>query len=252
MSSKPLKAYKDPEFMNSLEARPIRILSEYEHPIKRFHEQKVSGTIVFFGSARIPAPEDAAPNPRFEHMRRYYTEAHELAYRLTLWAEEVSEDENKFVVCTGGGPGIMEAANRGAYEAKGKTIGLNISLPFEQHPNPYITDELNFEFHYFFMRKFIFSIYANALVIFPGGFGTLDELMEMLTLIQTGKSDRAFPVILYGTDYWDQIINLNKMAEFGMISDEDIQMIFRANDVDSAFDYLTKELSRIHGFKNMK
>ena len=248
MTSETTKAYNNLEFLSSPEARTIRMLSEYIHPIKTFAENKIEGTIVFFGSARIPSPEDTESNPKFDSMRRYYDEARELAKRLTLWVNEntVISGVKKFVVCTGGGPGIMEAANRGAHDANGESIGLNISLPFEQSPNPYITTELNFEFHYFFMRKFIFSIFANALVIFPGGYGTIDELMELLTLIQTGKSDRPIPVILYGTDYWDQIINLDKLVEFGMIAKEDLDMLFRANDVDSAFYHLTSELTRIH------
>src|SRR6266852_4305540 len=193
-----LVAYKNEEFLDSPAARSIRILSEYLEPLDHFRREKIRDTIVFFGSARIT--EDGP-------MGEYYRDARELARRLTEWSDGFANVSRRFVVCSGGGPGIMEAANRGATEAGGKTVGLNIGLPFEQFPNPYITPELSFEFHYFFMRKFWFAYLSKALVGFPGGFGTLDELMEILTLVQTRKLNKKIIIVLYGSAYWKEIIN---------------------------------------------
>jgi uncharacterized protein (TIGR00730 family) len=214
-------AYKDHDFLDSDDARPVRILAEYLGPMHAFCEQNIRDTIVFFGSARI-----AEDGP----LGRYYTEARELARLVTAWSNSLPTEAIHFVVCSGGGPGIMEAANRGAIDAGGRTIGLNIGLPHEQRPNPYITPGLSFEFHYFFMRKLWFSHLARALVVFPGGFGTLDELMEVLTLSQTHKLARQIPVVLYGTEYWRRIIDFDALVQFGMISPEDLSLFEFADD----------------------
>ncbi|HEY2592047.1 MAG TPA: LOG family protein, partial [Steroidobacteraceae bacterium] len=196
-------AYLDESFLTSEEARPLRILAEYLEPLERFRRLNVRDTIVFFGSARL-TPDGP--------LGRYYGEARELARLITLWSKGLASHEHRYVVCSGGGGGIMEAANRGASEAGGRTVGLNISLPHEQHPNPYITRELSLEFHYFFMRKLWFAHLAQALVVFPGGFGTLDELMEMLTLAQTCKLERQVTVVLYGRAYWSEVINFDALV----------------------------------------
>src|SRR6201990_111968 len=191
-------AYLNDKFMNSPDARALRILAEYLEPLAHFRREKVRDTVVFFGSARVR--EDGP-------LAQYYHVARALAQMLTEWSSQFTNSTYRFVVCSGGGPGIMEAANRGAADANGKTVGLNIGLPFEQYPNPYITPELSFEFHYFFMRKFWFSYLAKALVVFPGGFGTLDEMMEVLPLSQTQKLAKKMTVLLYGSAYWKEIIN---------------------------------------------
>ena len=218
---RPPLSYKDPSFLDRSEARSVRILSEYLQPLSVLSKQRIHDTIVFFGSARI---QETGP------MSRYYHEARELARLVTNWSDGLPDSTRRFVVTTGGGPGIMEAANRGAMDAGGKTIGLNIALPFEQHPNPYISRELTFEFHYFFMRKFWFAYLAKTLVVFPGGFGTLDELMELLTLLQTKKLDKKMLIILYGSDFWKKVINFDALVEFGMISAEDLQLFEWADD----------------------
>jgi uncharacterized protein (TIGR00730 family) len=218
-------AYKNEEFLDSDDARPLRILAEYLAPLQAFQRERIHDTIVFFGSARL-AP--ASP------LRRYYDEARELSRLVTVWSMNLPSDARRCVVCTGGGGGIMEAANRGAADAGGKSIGLNIGLPHEQKPNPYITKELSFEFHYFFMRKLWFALPARALVVFPGGFGTLDELMEILTLMQTRKLERAIPVILYGSGYWNEVINFEALVRHGMIDREDLKLIRFADDPAAA------------------
>src|SRR5262252_580772 len=268
MSQQPL-AYLSPEFLESEEARPIRILSEYLEPLRRFKEQKIQDTVVFFGSARVDSREraeralrtlrargerdaDAAYETELTQTRkalewaRYYEEARELARRLTAWSLTLESEHHRFVVTSGGGPGIMEAANRGAREAGGKTIGLNIRLPFEQGANPYITEGLHFEFHYFFMRKFWFAYLAKALVIFPGGFGTLDELFEILTLVQTDKLSKKIGVILYGREYWDEVLDLKPMAEWGAIAEKDIELLHYADTPSDAFDQLRDHLITHH------
>src|SRR6266436_1524833 len=247
MSQQPM-AYLDPDFLESDEARPIRILAEYLEPLRRFKEQKIQDTVVFFGSARVDSRERAERSLKTLRARgerdaneeyvkelnktrkalewaRFYEDARELARLLTVWTLSLQSENHRFVVTSGGGPGIMEAANRGAREGGGKTIGLNIRLPFEQGANPYITEGLRFEFHYFFMRKFWFAYLAKALVIFPGGFGTCDELFEILTLAQTDKLTKKIAVILYGSDYWDQVLSLKPMAEWGAIAEEDVQLL---------------------------
>jgi uncharacterized protein (TIGR00730 family) len=237
MSRTPQKAYKNIEFLNSEDARTIRILSEYQEPLTRFKKLKVNSTILYFGSARVD------PENKKDPLVRYYWEAEELAYRLTQWAIKLSPKGKNFVTCTGGGPGIMEAANRGASRAGGKSIGMNISLPHEQEPNRYISPELNFEFHYFFMRKFWLGYKAKAIIIFPGGFGTLDELFETLTLVQTDKINRNEVVILlYGKDYWDEIIDLNSLVKFGAISPEDNKLYSVCSNPKEAFEILKKRL----------
>ena len=261
-------AYHDLEFLDSSEARPIRILSEYLEPLKRFREENIQDTVVFFGSARTLSREGAereltrlgtdeakkmadyeAALKRGEKAlawSSYYEDARLLAHMLTEWSLSLEEPRRRFVVCSGGGPGIMEAANRGASEAGGKTVGLNIRLPFEQGPNPYITDGLHFEFHYFFMRKFWFAYLAKALVVFPGGFGTLDEMFEILTLGQTRKLSKKLCVILYGSEYWDQILNLKPMLEWGAVSEADVDLLLRVDTPQAAFEQLKKHLLAHH------
>ncbi len=265
MSLMPEKAYKNLDFLASPSARHIRILCEYEEPRQRFLKEGVHHTIVFFGSARTLSSEvatarveeaRASSEPDEElrgkalkkaeldlRMSRYYDEARELARRMTEWSM-AQEPTRQFLISSGGGPGIMEAANRGAADVPGgKSVGLGISLPFEQGVNQYVTPELAFEFHYFFTRKYWFLYPCKALVIFPGGFGTLDELFETLTLVQTGKIKKKLPIILFGMEYWSKIIDIAAMAEFGTISPADIELVHITNSVDDAFEHLTRRLS---------
>ena len=237
-------AYREEAFLQSPESRPLRFLSEYLWPLAHFRDEKIHDTIVFFGSARVH--EDGP-------LARYYREARELARLLTKWAETLGAPvapgearNHRFVICSGGGPGIMEAANRGASDAGGKTIGLNIGLPFEQRPNPYITPELSFEFHYFFMRKFWFAYLAKALVVFPGGFGTLDELTEILTLAQTKKLENKILILLYGSDYWREILNFDALVKYGMISPEDMNLFSFADTPEEALHFLKDELTKYY------
>jgi uncharacterized protein (TIGR00730 family) len=260
------KFYNHPKFMNSPDARSLRILSEYLGPLSYFHREKIKDTIVFFGSARA-VPKDQAEaeyrelletsnNPgqssdreaaltlaktRLE-LATYYDEAAELSRLLTVWALSLGKKARRFVVCSGGGPGIMEAANRGAREAGGKTVGLNISLPFEQAPNPYISPELSFEFHYFFMRKYWFAYLAKALVVFPGGFGTLDELMEILTLIQTRKINKKMVVLLYGTKFWKELLNFDAFVRWGTVDPADLKLFDSADSPKQAFEIVRSGL----------
>ena len=226
-------AYEDHDFLDSDEARPLRILAEYLSPMRALCAQRVKDTIVFFGSSRI-APDGP--------LSRYYDEARELARLVTAWTMTLEGREHSHIVCSGGGPGIMEAANRGARDAGGRTIGLNIGLPHEQRPNPYITPGLSFQFHYFFMRKLWFAHLARALVVFPGGFGTLDELMEILTLQQTGKLDRRILIVLYGSSYWQEIINFDALVRHGMISAEDRALFKMVDDPRAALGLLQAAL----------
>ena len=221
----PVVAYRDQDFLDSDDARPLRIIAEYLAPLRALREQEVRDTIVFFGSARI-LPDGP--------LGRYYTEARELAHAITTWSMTLEGHAHHRIVCSGGGPGIMEAANRGASEAGGRTIGLNIGLPHEQRPNPYITPGLSFEFHYFFMRKLWFAHTACALVAFPGGFGTLDEMFEILTLQQTAKLDRKIVMLLYGSDYWREIVDFDALVRHGMVSAEDLKLFTFVDDPASA------------------
>ena len=229
----PLLAYHDSKFLDSDDARPLRIISEYLAPLRAFNLAQVSATVVFFGSARIRAGGPLA---------RYLDEASELARLLTEWSRACGGE--RLVVCSGGGPGIMEAANRGAAQAGGRSVGLNIGLPHEQRPNSYITPERGFEFHYFFMRKLWFAHLARALVVFPGGFGTLDEMAEILTLQQTQKLDRSITVLLYGSQYWKEIINFDALVRHGMISPEDLKLFSYADDPATALGLLQKGLKK--------
>jgi uncharacterized protein (TIGR00730 family) len=268
MPQQPL-AYLDAEFLESEEGRPVRILSEYLDPLRRFKDQKIQDTVVFFGSARVDSREraeralntlrargvrDADEHYEIEMKKsrkavewaRFYEDARELARLLSTWTMSLQSENHRFVVTSGGGPGIMEAANRGAREGGGKTIGLNIRLPFEQGANPYITDGLHFEFHYFFMRKFWFAYMAKALVVFPGGFGTLDEMFEILTLAQTHKLSKKLLVILYGSEYWNEVFDLRPLAEWGAINEADLDLLCRVDSADEAFSELKTFLETHH------
>jgi uncharacterized protein (TIGR00730 family) len=281
-------AYENDGYLNSPDGRILRILAEYSEPLARFRRERIQDTVVFFGSARFRAldeanrelellentgssqlaPEEEQPARRDEieqgaeqgnlselrlrraeaavEMAHYYEDARRLAFQLTQWAKDLKSRRNRFVVTSGGGPGIMEAANRGAWEAGGKTVGLNISLPFEQMPNRYITPALNFEFHYFFMRKYWFAYLAKALVVFPGGFGTLDEMFEILTLSQTQKLAKKITVVLYGSSYWREVINLDVLVDKGTISPRDRELFQVADTTDQAFEMLREGLTRNH------
>ena len=269
-------AYENPAFLNSADGRLIRIVAEYLEPLARFRREQIQDTVVFFGSARFRGREEAdqalellentgstRPAPSHEQpasapeiaagqatelqrkraaaaveMARYYEDARRLAGLLTAWAKRIPSRRHRFVVTSGGGPGIMEAANRGAHEAGGKTIGLNIRLPFEQAPNPYITPSLSFEFHYFFMRKLWFAYLSKALVVFPGGFGTLDEMFEILTLAQTRKLAKKITVVVYGSEYWKKVFNLDALVDTGAISPKDIELFQFADTPEQAFELL--------------
>ena len=255
-------AYENPQFLNSPDGRILRIMSEYVEPLARFRHKQIQDTVVFFGSARFPSMADATqavqqlPSDCEDATRklalagvetaRYYEDARRMAFLLSEWSANIPARRRRFVVTTGGGPGIMEAANRGAREAGAKTIGLNIRLPFEQHANPYITPALNFDFHYFFMRKFWFAYLAKALVIFPGGFGTLDELFEILTLAQTRKLAKKILVVIYGREYWNKLINFQAMADAGAISPIDLELFKMVDTPEEGFEFLKEGLTQHH------
>jgi hypothetical protein len=274
-------AYENLAFLNSSDGRLMRIVAEYIEPLSRFRHEQIQDTVVFFGSARFhgreeadhalellentgsarPAPSNEQPAKPTEiaagmatelqlkraeaavQMARYYEDARKLAQMLTNWSKSIPSRRHRFVVTSGGGPGIMEAANRGAHEAGGKTIGLNIRLPFEQHPNPYITPALNFEFHYFFMRKLWFAYLSKALVVFPGGFGTIDEMFEILTLVQTQKLAKKITVVIYGSEYWKKVINIQALVDTGAISPKDIDLFQFADTPEEAFELLREGLT---------
>jgi uncharacterized protein (TIGR00730 family) len=251
-------AYLNERFVKSSSARALRILAEYLEPKSRFDHFRVDDTIVFMGSARIPSREQAQLDLRAAErgdgdmdgarrrleLSRYYEAARELAARLTAWSKQLDDEERRFVVCTGGGPGIMEAANRGASEARGINVGLTISIPTEEFDNTHVTRELAVHFHYFFMRKFWFAYLAKAVVVFPGGFGTLDELFEILTLLQTHKIRKHLPVVLFGTSYWDQVIDFDALIHNGMIDSGDVGIFHRTDSVDDAFQFVTESLKQ--------
>ncbi|HEY4756224.1 MAG TPA: LOG family protein [Ignavibacteriaceae bacterium] len=265
--NKPLKAYENPEFLNSSDARIIRMLSEFIEPQTKFRKHKIIDTIVFFGSARLKSKKDSlaeynkfkvmnpktptfAENLRFAQrqveMSKYYEDAVELSRRLTDWSMNLGTHANRFIICTGGGPGIMEAANKGAKLTGGLSVGLNISIPFEQFVNKYVTRDLSFVFHYFFMRKFWFAYLAKCLVVFPGGFGTMDEMFEILTLLQTGKIKKKMLLIVYDERFWKKIINLDGLIEHGVINKEDIANLSFCNSVDQAFSLITKYFEKYY------
>src|ERR1700726_3795356 len=262
-------AYQNKPFLNSPDGRILRLLSEYSEPLSRFRREQIQDTVVFFGSARIHSRDNASNRltavrgngaqvsaaqkakdmKRAEaavDMARYYEDARRLAFLLTKWATQIPAKRHRFVVTTGGGPGIMEAANLGAHEAGGKSIGLNINLPFEQNPNSYITPALNFEFHYFFMRKFWFAYLAKALVIFPGGFGTIDELFEILTLAQTDKLAKKILVVIYGSEYWHRIMNFQAFVDAGTVSPDDLNLFKFVDSPEDAFAFLRDGLTEYH------
>jgi len=262
-------AYQNEAFLNSPDGRILRMLAEYQEPLARFRREQIQDTVVFFGSARFQGSEAAThalaqveQNHAAEsagdleeelrrarasiNMARYYDDARKLANMLTRWSIQIPARRHRFVVTTGGGPGIMEAANLGAYEAGGKSIGLNIQLPFEQHPNQFITPSLNFQFHYFFMRKFWFAYLAKGLVIFPGGFGTMDELFEILTLAQTDKLAKKILVIIYGSEYWNKIINFRAFVDAGSVSPQDLELFKIVDNPEEAFEYLRDGLTKYH------
>ena len=266
-SPTPPKAYKNLDFLNSHDARSIRVLCELNEPEQRFAAQRLQHTIVFFGSARsidsdrasekaksylAEAAKESAPERKqklkesaeyVQRLAKDYDAAVELAEKVTRWSMEIENEENRFYVCSGGGPGMMEAANKGAYLAGGKSVGFGISLPFEQKINPYCTEELSFEFHYFFLRKYWFLYLAKALVAFPGGFGTMDELFEMLTLLQTRKLEKKVPIILFGKEFWNDILNFDAFRKWGVISEQDLSLFRITDSVDEAFEYLVNELT---------
>ena len=257
MAQMPPKAYNNAKFLSSAGARTIRMLAEYVEPKSRLDRKKIRDTIVFFGSARFSDAKEAARRvdqartlaekreaKRLQTTARYYEEARELAGRLTRWSEQCSPTGRRFVVCSGGGPGIMEAANRGAHEAGGMSLGFNISLPLEQAPNPYITPGLSFQFHYFFMRKLWFAYLAKVLVVFPGGYGTLDEMMEALTLAQTEKLNKKMLVVVYGSEYWKRVINFDAMQEMGTIDASDRRLFRFADSPTGAFDLISSWLEK--------
>ena len=261
-----LKAYENVDFLNSADARILRMLAEFLQPQSRFRKLKIVDTIVFFGSARLMSKRDATKvynkfktiNPKetsklaeelraaqmLVHMAKYYEDTVELSRRLTEWSMNLKTQANRFIVCTGGGPGIMEAANRGAKLAGGFSVGLNISIPFEQYINKFVSPDLSFEFHYFFMRKFWFAYLAKALIVFPGGFGTMDEFFELLTLIQTGKIKKKLLLVVYDKKYWNSIINFKGLVEQGVISKSDLNLFSFCNTIDEAFDLITTHFKK--------
>lgn len=257
-SQPPIKAYTDELFIHSPAARPVRILSEYFAPKERFERHRIQDTIVFFGSARLQSREtaeaalalaraeggDIAAAERLLDMSVYYEATRELARRLTEWSLSLEETVRRFVVCSGGGPGIMEATNRGAAEAGGESVGLGISLPMEDTGNPFITGDLSFQFHYFFMRKFWFAYLAKAFIAMPGGYGTLDEILEILTLLQTRKMTKKVPIVLFGSKFWDEVLNFPALVRYGTVSPGDLDLFFKTDSLDDTFDYITDGLMR--------
>ncbi len=231
----PKESWKNPDFLASPDARVLRIIAEYLEPAARFRKHDVHNLVVIWGSAR-----------KLPKLEPYYKDAEKLSYMITEWSKKLGEGKRQFLVATGGGEGIMGAANKGASKAGGKSVGMNITLPFEQSPNKYITRELSIQFHYFFMRKFWMVYLAKALIAFPGGFGTIDELSEVLTLIQTGKPKKTMPIILYGSEYWNKVLNFDLMAEWGVISKKDLELFKICDTPEEAFEYLTGRLTELY------
>ncbi|HAD21987.1 MAG: lysine decarboxylase [Opitutae bacterium] len=269
MNKKTDKAYNNKDFLNGKAARPVRVLCELIEPEERLEENNIENTIVFFGSARPKEVEMAnrelsefekkykstdhlksdlqlehARLRRIQKLSKYYDDAVQLANKVSTWSRSQSSEMRNCFVCSGGGPGIMEAANRGAKEAGSKSIALGISLPFEQGVNEYASPELSFEFHYFFIRKFYFLYHAKAVFAFPGGFGTMDELFETLTLLQTNKLNKKMPIFLYGKEFWEGLINFNKFVEWGVISPQDLELFKIVDSVEEAFASLIDEIGR--------
>ena len=254
--------YYNKEFLGSPDGRSVRLLSEYYGPFQRFKRNNIQDTVVFFGSARLKSKEDAtaalknAPKNISKKKRKiletdldmsfYYESARELSYKMTKWSKKLKYKKKRFIVTSGGGPGIMEAANRGATEAKGLAVGLSISLPFEKSGNEWISDDLEINFHYFFMRKFWFLYLAKAMVVWPGGFGTLDEVMEALTLIQTKKLRKKIPIVLFDSHFWNKVVNWDFLVEKGVISKSDLDLFHISDSVDDAYKYLTKKIRATH------
>jgi uncharacterized protein (TIGR00730 family) len=252
--------YYNPDFLGSPQGRSVRILSEYYGPLKLLNQKKIENTIVFFGSARILSQEDAqtaidnAPKDADAQtlkrlkadlkMSRYYEDARNLAGKFTKWSKSLKGTKRRYIICSGGGPGIMEASNRGAAEADGINVGLTISLPFESSGNNWISEDLDMKFHYFFMRKFWFLYLAKALIVWPGGFGTLDELMECLTLIQTQKIQKRLPIVLYGKEFWNNVINWDYLVESGTISEDDLNLFHISDDINDTYNYVTKFIEK--------
>ena len=263
---KTVKAYQNEDFLSSSDGRTLRLLAEYLEPKARFKKHKIMDTIVFFGSARLKSRKEAISdlnkfknaNPKTitnfpqelrkaqkqVEMSKYYEDAVELSRRLTEWSMNLETNANRFIICTGGGPGIMEAANKGAKKAGGYSVGLNISIPFEQYVNPFVTKELSFEFHYFFMRKFWFAYLSKALVVFPGGFGTFDELFEILTLVQTDKIRKKLALVIYDEKYWKSVVNFEALIEQGVINESDLKLFHFCNDLDTAFKVIKEHLEK--------
>jgi hypothetical protein len=265
-------SYRNLRFLESADARALRILAEYFDPLAHFRRAGVQNTVVFFGSARVGPREEAVQHLREVelrikqgpaaglqaelkrarmgvHMSNYYEAARELSRLITEWAMKVHNSPRFLMVCSGGGPGIMEAANRGASEAGGKSIGLNIKLPMEQKPNPYISPELSMLFRYFFMRKLWFAQPAQALIVFPGGFGTMDEMFEFLTLIQTHKMGHRVTILLYGSKFWKRALNFGWLLESGTINSEDLKVIRFADSPQQAFGILKDEVGQRLGLR---
>ena len=238
----PIPAYKNEAFLKGSYGRPLRIMSEFFEPSARFQNFDINNTVVFFGSARARLHDESGPHA----LAPFYEKAAALSERIATWSATITPARKRIYICSGGGPGIMEAANLGAERAGQRSIGLNIQLPFEQEPNTHQSEELAFEFHYFFMRKFWFFYLAKALVVFPGGFGTIDELFELLTLVQTRKTAKTMPIVIMGKEFWEEVINFDALVKWGTISEKDLNLFYMTDDVDEAFEYLKKNLTRLY------
>jgi uncharacterized protein (TIGR00730 family) len=248
------KAYDNHEFLHSRPARYLRVLAEFIEPEERLSQSGIYNTIVFFGSS-LSVDKESLKKQKLDksvvfekavNVSNAYEACIELARRITAWSQKIKEPDKRFYVCSGGGPGMMEAANKGAKEAGGKSIAFNISIPHEQFLNAYVSPEFSFHFHYFFIRKFWFLYYAKALIGFPGGFGTMDEVFELLTLLQTRKIEKKIPVVLFGKAFWNEVINFKALQEYGVISPVDLKLFKILDNIDEAFEYITGELEKLH------